>query len=453
MKPATGDVNSLHRGAKILVDLGIAKSWDEAYERLSRYRFNVVAGADAVTSAAGQTALLTIVNCGIRCCPGGVFVHGIPEDQKNLTLLGEGDTLRVAVVTLGGTAVSEHPKDVSCPTLVIGNAGAEAGSCVLRVTWGRWCAGVLPEEEDIRLTEDGVFPPAAVLSGALGVSEAFASLMGTDRNAGRRAVGIDLRDPGSGWMHCSSKPLALYLPKSLWLLGLGHLGQAYAWVAAALPYPDQERPTFMLQDVDIVKDANLSTSVLSFTNDLGQLKTRVVSSWLERRGFYTSLLEHPFAGDLKVAATEPRILLAGVDNLAARRLLETPGCDLVIDVGLGAVASDYDGICLQTFTNTGRAASAFHEPKRSAPIRAQSKNEAAYKALGLDTCGMHLASDAAVGVPFVGVSAACFAIAEVCRAIEGKSLIDTAALSLSTLPEVDLIVSGTRCRNPGYVRA
>lgn len=451
MTPQARDVNSLHRGAKILVDLGLVKSWDAAIEQLSRYRFAVNLGADAAASVAGQHALLTIVNCGIRCCPGGVYVFGIPESQKSRSVLSDGGSLRDAVQTYGGKVLDGEPDGPDIPTIVLGDASGGNASLALRVTWGGWSGGVAPLTSETRLGEDETFPPASILAAALGVSEIFAALLGKDLMAGRRSLGMNLREADQLWTEPVS-PLSLYLPKSLWLLGLGHLGQAYAWVAASLTYPEGDRPRFVLQDFDVVKESNLSTSIMSFSDNLGVLKTRVVSRWLESRGFATRLIERPFAGDLRVSRDEPRVLLAGLDNFVARRLLESAGVDLVVDVGLGALAADYDGICLQCFTTTGRAAKAFQEPKRSRPIQTRVRNLEAYKELGLDTCGMHLASDAAVGVPFVGVSAACLAIAEICTAVEGRSLPDTLALSLSDLPDVDSVSSGLFCRNPGFVK-
>lgn len=445
------DVNGLHRGAKILVDLELVDSWDTAIEKLSRYKLAVDVGADAAASPSGQHALLTIVNCGIRCCPGGVYVFGIPDRQKGLTLLGDGCSLADAVRAYGGHVLDGEHGDPDIPTIVIGNASGQNASLGLRVTWGGWSGGVAPLTSETRLGEDELFPPASILAAALGVSEVFAALVGKDLMAGRRSLGINLREISRPWTEQVS-PTSLYLPKSIWLLGLGHLGQAYAWAVASLPYPESEQPRFVLQDFDVVKEANLSTSLMSFSDNLGLMKSRVVSQWLESRGFRTKLIERPFAGDLRVSRDEPRVLLAGLDNLPSRRLLESAGVDLVVDVGLGALASDYDGICLQTFTNTGRAATAFQEPKRSRPLQNRVKNIAAYKELGLDTCGMHLAVDAAVGVPFVGTSAACLAIAEICLAIEGRSLSDTVALTLSTVPNIDHVSSGISCRNPGFVK-
>jgi hypothetical protein len=47
----------------------------------------------------------------------------------------------------------------------------------------------------------------------------------------------------------------------------------------------------MLQDVDVVTESTLTTSVLSGTADLKRMKTRTVADWMERRGFETRVVE------------------------------------------------------------------------------------------------------------------------------------------------------------------
>jgi len=38
----------------------------------------------------------------------------------------------------------------------------------------------------------------------------------------------------------SSKPLLSNLPNRFWVLGLGHLGQAFLWNLALLPFPNRQ---------------------------------------------------------------------------------------------------------------------------------------------------------------------------------------------------------------------
>jgi hypothetical protein len=93
-------------------------------------------------------------------------------------------------------------------------------------------------------------PLAGIGAAALGVNEAFMHVRGDLAEAGHRTVGMSLWNPlaVADWRDDAHKgPALAYLPKSLWLVGLGHLGQAYAWTLGMLPYPVDGRPHLVLQ--------------------------------------------------------------------------------------------------------------------------------------------------------------------------------------------------------------
>ena len=72
--------------------------------------------------------------------------------------------------------------------------------------------------------------------------------------AGRRALGLSLWRPGpeADWLQPDeSEPPLTYLPSRLWLIGLGHLGQAYLWGLGLLPYKDPADVALVLQDIDV----------------------------------------------------------------------------------------------------------------------------------------------------------------------------------------------------------
>ena len=175
-----------------------------------------------------------------------------------------------------------------------------------------------------------------MLSAALGLSEAFQHVRGY-AVAGRRSAGISLWNPKADWRSQPGygKPCS-YLPSRLWLVGLGHLGQAYAWTLGLLPYVDTSKVTLMLQDYDNVVAANISTGMLSTGPSVSRPKTRVVSARMETLGFKTVMTERCFDNSTVRGVDEPGVALVGVDSVAPRRLLEKAGFDLVIDAGLGA---------------------------------------------------------------------------------------------------------------------
>jgi hypothetical protein len=441
--------DTLHRAALLLMKRGKAKSVDEAYEMLRRYHITVAVGLDAANTSSGQACLLSVINTAVRACIGGVSVVGIQGDESALTPLTLMASVSDAVVELGGRIITEPPENT--PLIIIGNyKGNVAGGPIVRATFGGFAGGVIPIEEDFQLAEDSDFPPSAIFAGVLAVAECFAVLLDGNVLAGQRALGLNLYDPHNDWRNLKSARGVL-LPADLWLLGLGHLGQAYAWTLGALPYAAGTKPRFYLQDFDLANEANLSTSVLTSQDDLEELKTRITAKWLEERGFTTRLIERRFDKDLKRNPDEPNILLCGVDNPATRRLLENPGFDLVIDAGLGASAADYDGFALHTFTSRGRAKDAYPDSDR--PQKRQlrdDKSQSAIEGLGKDQCGLYWGLEVAVGVPFVGVAVSCLVITQIVRAIDGAPLLDTLSGALNCLDLVDFYSDGITIRNPGY---
>ena len=106
-------------------------------------------------------------------------------------------------------------------------------------------------------------PLAAVLAASLAVNEAILAVSGDAPSAGKRSIGLSLWAPAvEDWLHDDGAPELTYLPSKLWLIGLGHLGQAYLWNLGLLPYPDPTQLELMLQDFDRTSTSTWSTSIL-----------------------------------------------------------------------------------------------------------------------------------------------------------------------------------------------
>ena len=100
-------------------------------------------------------------------------------------------------------------------------------------------------------------------------------------------------------------PEIRYLPSGAWILGLGHLGQAYCWCLGCLPYVDPHELLLYLVDFDVVEDANQSTGLLVDQGSVGQTKARAVALALERIGVQTRVSERPFDSHTQRTADEP----------------------------------------------------------------------------------------------------------------------------------------------------
>src|SRR5947207_14619400 len=107
----------------------------------------------------------------------------------------------------------------------------------IRVTFDGWVASIGPVRILDRLPEREYCSLSGVLGAALAVSELFLSFADIHVEAARRRIAVSLwrPDADAGEPETLGVPVE-FLPKALWVLGLGHLGNAYLWSLASLPY-------------------------------------------------------------------------------------------------------------------------------------------------------------------------------------------------------------------------
>jgi hypothetical protein len=442
--------DELHRGIKMALDSGEVASLDEAVALFRRYRLSVAMDAAAASTPAGQAALLTAVNCGRRSMLGGIAVAGPLETPLLLDLPGCGNTLRHAVESLGGEAVDSLLTDR--PALLIGERPGEVPELSLVLAYGAWRAGVVPVDEEQLFDNDGSDVLAAMVAGAIGVAEMFQNFRGFPV-AGRRRTGISLWDPADGDWERAVGPKQFVAPSHLWLIGLGHLGQAFLWALGLLPFAEPHAVELTLQDFDKLTKANDSTSVLTDIGMVGKAKTRAMSRWAEQRGFLTRMVERRFAGDVALQPDDPRVALCGVDNPEARALLEEAGFDLVVEAGLGAGPEEYCAIRMHCFPGASKARALWSD--EGTPAAETSAEERAYRQLakdGMDECGLVTLASRTVGAPFVGTIAAGLVIAEIIRRLNGGDGFDVIDITVRA-PEARAAVRSTTVHggfNPGF---
>lgn len=414
------DAESMHRLAKIALDRGEADSPEAALTLFSRYRLRIHLGLGWADTFAGQACFLTALNAGARAFLGGVEVYGELDAVLRVPLF-EGQCCRDVVEELGGT-VADAPL-TNLPTFVIGEPPREMSQgFAVRAGWDNWCASVSPANNEHVLACKRDNPLAGIAAAALGVSEAFLFVRGDLLEAGHRIVGLSLWNPLAidEWRSHPGPDLR-YLPSALWLIGLGHLGQAYAWTLAMLPYAEK-RAHLVLQDFDIAAKSNLSTCLLLKNSDLGKRKVRLVASRLEQVGFTTDLIERRFGPNHQIVGGEPTTALFGVDNVSARRDLDTANFSMVIEAGLGSGYRDFRNIRTHTFPGA-RKASQIWTPDVGVQPAAELND--VYKKLAEergDVCGMTLLASRAVATPFVGALAAALVLAEVMRPLHGGGI-------------------------------
>lgn len=418
----------LSRISKLFVDRD-ETAIEEALERRQGHAVVLHCGCDVARSYTLQLAVLTTANIASRCFPGAVRVAFDPilAEAPLLVWPSLRQTFGQALTALlGPDALIASCAADDGRAVVFGNVAPVKGA--LRVTFDGWIAKVGPATGVDRLPEREYCSLAGVTAAAVAISELFMAFANISVEAGRRIVAISLWRPDLS----ASDPAALgipveFLPREIWVLGLGHLGNAYLWALASLPYADPTEVEVYLNDYDKVEDENVETSLLLSPDKVRQYKTRACSDWLERRGFQTRLIERPFDASFRRRrckagpGDEPGLALCGFDSNPPRRDLATAQFLRVIESGLGGTPNNFDTISLHTFPNPRPAAELWpdldpaEETKRQQQQEAVAKTNPVYAGVGHDECGRYELAGKSIAVPFVGAAAAALVTAESLR--------------------------------------
>jgi hypothetical protein len=455
--------DDLGRTLKLEMDDGRAESEEDARRIVATYRLGIRIGRGFEANRTATAAALTAINTAVRAFPGGVDVEAQADAVISHGWGGE-RPLHAIVESMGARNVVQLRDDLG-HVISIGESSRTARPGqprTLFATWEGWGGGVVLDRSDCG-SEDADQPLAGVLAGALGVSEAFQATRGFGP-AARRDVGVSLWRPDLPWRDPAARgPAIEILPEKIWLLGLGHLGQAHAWSIGSLPYPPGALLIGLL-DPQVVVAANVDTGLLTALKDIGRPKARVVAAALERRGVATIVTERLFDGDFRPQRPEPSTAFAGFDSPEPRRILEGAGFSRVVDAGLGGGAQHYLDILIHSFPSELRAVTAFPERTRTDP--ASLLDRPAYAA-AIDRllaggmthadarCGVLEVAGRTVGAAFVGAVASTFVVAEELRALIDGPRFEVISVSLRSPEYLDAVVNPAPGPwvNPGFVRA
>jgi hypothetical protein len=425
----TIDSDQYDRVVKLVVDSDEAMTFEAARAILRGYRIHIRADAAACSSPGWQAAILTAVNTAVRAVHGGVVV-ALAADPVCSVGWGGGERLSLVLARLGAELADADEPDV--PTIVFGRSEcARTGRApVIHAFAGQWTAGLSPSPTS---TPAPTSTLAGGLVGALAVAEAFQWLRG-HAVAGDREVRVSVWDPEGN----SDGPVITDLPAELWLLGLGHLGQAYSWMLGLLPYASEASRCVVLQDDDRLRRANRATSLLHRDEHLGLHKTRLVANALEPLGWKTSLIERRYRGGAIREPRDPGVLLTGLDNVEARRRLDETGFPLIYDAGLGAGPDGYLGITVRRLPNARPSNQLWPQAAPALPT----EPNAAYAALAAETgdaCGVAQLAGRTVATSFVGTVAACWVVGSLLRELHGGSAFELVDHSLRNPSTVTVV--------------
>jgi hypothetical protein len=449
--------DEMHRLAKRAMDNGTSASREEAEALLRGYRLALSIGPDEAKDRHHQAALLTAIELGRRVFLGGVTVEGCLDVPLTVPLFS-GLTLCRAVTAAGGRLESA-PANI--PHVWIGGpAKKRSDDFSIRIVFDGWRGGIVPAHAEApdrgKISTMALSP---MLAAALAINEVFLHVSGERPFAGKRNAGLNLWNlsRSADWMSCDKgAPELHYLPSNLWLIGLGHLGQAYLWGLGLLPYANDANVGLVLQDVDVITPSTESTSILSDSSMHGRKKTRVAAAWAEQRGFQTTITERLFDETCRRHRDEPSIALCGLDNAVGRRALDQVGFDFVVEAGLGRGHQDFRSLLIHTLPGEISANALWKEQGEAAQI---ATDAAAYRKMleegSLDRCGVTLLAGKAVGAPFVGAVAATLVLAEVLRLLHGGTLHRLVDMNLVDLAYLRVVPQQRAFLgfNPGFVVA
>jgi hypothetical protein len=414
----TISVDDLSRTVLLSLRDGSQPSLEEAIAAHQRTTLTIVADLATCHSRSGQACLETAVACAVRAF-GHVTVN-LPSLSVPLAGgLHAGQDLADTLRAHGATLDHSDAPDATGPTLLIGDSAAPAGgSPKLRATWAGWTARTdrarTTADHASELDDSCILAPIA--AGALGVSEAFLWTRGdAGSDAGYRDIELNLWEPGG----LAIGPALAYAPAAWWLVGLGHLGQANAWVLSWLHYRERGQVEVVVQDIQTTEpgNGNYSTGLLVPRDLPQQPKTRLVVAALDHCGYTTRIVERRLTERFARDDADLHVALLGVDNLPTRRLTSAIGWHMAIDAGLGT-ALDYTSILIRRFPAaipSHDVPSWQHTPAPTTPDT-QAFADLATKT---DTCGLAQVAGTAVGAVFVGTVTACLVIAEAVRELHG----------------------------------
>lgn len=438
------------RISKLLVDRD-ETAIETALERRRGYTVTLCCGGDVARSYTLQLAVLTAANIAIRCFPGAVRIALEPDTTDAPLLLWPSLkwTFGQALVSIvGPAAIVDGHADIEGSAVVFGNA-SPAGRA-LRATFDGWLVIVGPASTVARLPEREYCSLAGVLAGAFAIAELFLEFAEVSIEAARRTVALSLWRPDLP----ISDPLAIglpveFLPRDLWALGLGHLGNGYLWAAATLPYADPRKVEIFLNDYDEIEGDNVETSLLLTEDNVGQYKTRACGSWLEKRGFRTRFIERPFDGNFRRREDEPGLALCGFDSNPARRNLASAKFQRVVECGLGGTPNNFDTISVHTFPSPRTAADLWPDPSSDEMARRidheerMARENPTYVRIGGDECGRYDLAGKSIAVPFVGAIAATLVVAETIRLFHRGQCYTDIKMSLANIDARTARTSGT----------
>jgi hypothetical protein len=382
-------IDTLNRTMKLAMDEGLVDSYEEAQALFSSFRLRIVVQPGFTAVHAAEAAVLTLLNSAPKTFLGGVDLVG-PTDELCTRAWFAGLTLGEVAQDLGvtiGAVVDE------VPTIYVGGDMPETNT---------FCLGISLQREGFTLSPDrcemgtsDCFVEAGVAAAGAALNEAFQHVYRKSPVAGQRQICWKFPDGGR------VAPLS-----SVWLIGLGHLGQAFLWTAV-LAGGNYLPQTIRLSDFDKVSRSSLSTSLLVKAKDIGREKVTVVAEQLELLGVRVERDNQRLELNSAIVQSAQELVVVAVDNVALRRSLDLLRAKRLLEGGIGDGADAFTRIQLHAFPGPRKARDVWAGDDARA-ARAVDISKPAYQSLVAESgnqCGVTMIAGRSIATPFVGAFA------------------------------------------------
>lgn len=386
-------VDELNRTVKLALDEGRAGSLAEAQVLFKGFRLQIAVGAGFTGSQGAEAAVLTLLMAAAKTFLGGVELVGAVDERCTLAWF-EGRMVSEVAIEAGATVGEGGGTQGSrLANIVVGSGHPVGEGFSVALTLGADGFVICP---DSAARSDPHAPvEVGVAAAGAALNEAFAHLYRGWPLAGQRR--LSFRMPATAAVE--------RLGGITWIVGLGHLGQAFAWTLALSS--GRARHAVRLTDFDSVTSSSLSTCLLVNGSDIGRLKVHAVGERLASLGLAVSMDAHRLNLDGNGPLQAADRVIVAVDNIALRRSLDRLAGMPVFEGGIGSGVNGFTRVQFHAFPGSrpARDVWAGADPHASQAIDISAP---AYQALLKQTgdeCGTTLLAGRSIATPFVGAFA------------------------------------------------
>ena len=387
-------VEELNRTVKLALDDGRVASLAEAQALFEGFRLRIVVGSGFAKSLAAEAAVLTLVTAAPKTFRGGVEVVGATDERCTLAWFANRSLAEVAHGAGARVGTSPSARASHVATIRVGDSVSTDGP-EFSVSLQLSRVGFVISPDEPAYSERAAPVEVGVAAAGAALSEAFAYVYRRSAVAGERR--LSFRMPGLAAGNRTDE--------RAWIVGLGHLGQAFLWTLALARAGDA--CAVKLTDFDSVSASSLSTCLLVRSTDISKPKVQVVGDRLNELGFIVELDPSRLTLDGAVPTSDAGVAIVAVDNIGLRRSLDRLKGVRIFEAGIGSGTDGFMRVQLHAFPGQrlARDVWAGEDPHAS---RVVDISAPAYQALLKQTgdeCGTTLLAGRSIATPFVGAFA------------------------------------------------